>query len=91
MRESELFVAAFFFGVLGIASLINGDHFCLFQNTIFRLNSRVLCECLVIKELHKQGKVLIRINILQDLWHDFINFCVKCNDIQKTVEVEKHK
>jgi len=41
VRESELFVAALFFGVLGIVSLINGDHFCLFQNTIFRIKSRV--------------------------------------------------
>ena len=40
--------------VHGIVSLINGDHFFLFQNPIFRLNSRVLCECLVIKDLQKR-------------------------------------
>ena len=28
------------FGVRGIVFLTNGDQFCLFQNTIFRLNSR---------------------------------------------------
>lgn len=25
-----------------------------------------------------------------DLWHDFIDFCLKCDDIQKAVEVEKN-
>lgn len=29
------------FGVRGIVFLINGNHFCLFQNTIFELNSGV--------------------------------------------------
>ena len=31
----------FLCGVRGIVFLINGDHFCLFQNTIFELNSGV--------------------------------------------------
>ncbi len=37
--ESELLITALFFGVRGIVFLINEDHFCLFQDTIFELNS----------------------------------------------------
>ena len=50
-RQNRLLLALF--GVLGIISLINGHHFCLFQNSIFCLNSRVPCESLTIKELQK--------------------------------------
>ena len=34
-------LAKLFFSVYGIVFLIKGDHFCLFQNTIFELNSGV--------------------------------------------------
>jgi hypothetical protein len=50
----EIIDSCSLFGVRDIVFLKNGDHFCLFQNTIFRLNSRVLCECLVIKDLQKR-------------------------------------
>ena len=36
--------------------LINGEHFCLFQNSIFCLNPCVLCEYLNIKDLQKRRK-----------------------------------
>ena len=55
----------FLFGVLGIVSLINGDHFCLFQNTIFEFNSGVLVRIFDNQRVTKNAnRVLIRIKIL---------------------------
>ena len=54
LAVSGIVYCGFLCGVCVIVFLKNGDHFCLFQNTIFHLNSRVLCECLVIKDLQKQ-------------------------------------
>ena len=54
-----------FCGVRGIVSLINGDHFCLFQNTIFELNSGVLVRIFDNQRVTKEAsRVLIRIKIL---------------------------
>ena len=46
--------------------LINGDNFCLFQNTIFRLNFRVPVRMFGNQRVTKtENRVLIRINIFR--------------------------
>ena len=54
----------FLCGVRGIIFLINGDHFCLFQNTVFELNSGVLVRIFDKQRVTKNAnQVLIRIKI----------------------------
>ena len=54
----------FLFGVFDIVFLINGHHFCLFQNTIFELNFGVLVRIFDNQRVTKNAnRVLIRIKI----------------------------
>ena len=56
-------------GIIDIVSLINGHHFCLFQNTIFELNSGVLVRVFGNQRVTKNAnQVLIRIKIRQDFF-----------------------
>ena len=53
------------FGCPRYCFLINGDHFCLFQNTIFELNSGVFVRIFGNQRVTKNAdQVLIRINML---------------------------